>query len=112
MFKMVRGSNAEEMMRNGTIPTDISHVEGELEYLPEKCETLENPGDVFEHTWSGGGGFGDPLDRDPEKVFADVLNEAVSVDAARRIYGVIVNGALDREATERERESIRAERLS
>jgi N-methylhydantoinase B len=111
MFTMVRGSNAEALLRSGTIPTSLAELEGELEHLPEKCETLERPGDVFEHTWSGGGGFGDPLDRDPARVAEDVRNDAVSVEAARRIYGVVVDGALDLEATERERERIRRERL-
>jgi N-methylhydantoinase B len=112
MFKMVRDSNALEMLAGGVIPADLSEIEGELEYLPQKYETYEGPADVFEHTWSGGGGFGDPLDRDPEKVVHDVRNDAVSAEVARRVYGVVFNGALDVEATERERERIRAERLS
>jgi N-methylhydantoinase B len=112
MFKMVRNSNAVEMLKDGVIPTDLSQLEGELEYLPVKHETLEGPTDVFEHTWSGGGGFGDPLDRDPQKVYDDFRNDAVSIEAAKAIYGVVINGKLDLEATQRERERIRAERLS
>jgi N-methylhydantoinase B len=114
MFKMLRGSNVHDVFSAGRIPTDISELEGELEYLPEKHETLELPSDVFEHTWSGGGGFGDPLDREPAKVAFDVLNEAVSVEAARSLYGVVVDadGGLDEDATERERDRIRRERLS
>jgi N-methylhydantoinase B len=112
MFKMVRDSNAVEMLANGRIPTDLSQLDGELQYLPEKYETQEGPNDVFEHTWSGGGGFGDPLDREPQKVETDVRNDAVSVEAAKAIYGVVINGSLDLEATERERERIRVERLS
>jgi hypothetical protein len=47
-------------------------------------------------------------------VASDVLNEAVSVEAARSLYGVVVDrdGVLDEEATERERDRIRRERLS
>ncbi|BAS26371.1 hydantoinase B/oxoprolinase family protein [Limnochorda pilosa] len=60
---------------------------------------------------SGGGGYGDPLDRDPELVLADVRDELLSVDRARKVYGVVValeggQYALDRGATER----LRAER--
>jgi N-methylhydantoinase B len=113
MFRMVRGSNAEALLESGRIPTDLSHLEGELEYLPQKFETLELAGDVFEHTWSGGGGFGDPIDRDPDKVAEDVRNDAVSAEAARRIYGVVLaDGGADHDATRDERERIRAERLS
>jgi N-methylhydantoinase B len=49
----------------------------------------------------GGGGWGDPLDRDPERVRADVLEEFVTPEAARRDYGVVLTKelALDRAAT-------------
>jgi N-methylhydantoinase B len=36
---------------------------------------------------AGGGGWGDPRDREPESVLRDVLNEKVSADAAREVYG-------------------------
>ena len=41
---------------------------------------------------SGGGGYGSPLDRDPEMVRADVLEGMVSPEKARQIYGVIFKG--------------------
>src|SRR5262245_53573169 len=39
---------------------------------------------------AGGGGWGDPLERDPDRVAADVLEEYVSIDAARDQYGVVL----------------------
>jgi len=39
----------------------------------------------------GGGGYGDPLDRDPQRVFDDVVNGYVSIAAAREIYGVVIS---------------------
>ncbi|ADB50557.1 hydantoinase B/oxoprolinase family protein [Conexibacter woesei] len=54
----------------------------------------------------GGGGWGDPLDRDPAAVLDDVLDEYVSLDGAKSDYGVVVDAAtrtVDAEATERER---------
>lgn len=42
---------------------------------------------------AGGGGYGDPLQRDPLKVRSDVLEKWVSMDAARDIYGVVLNGS-------------------
>jgi N-methylhydantoinase B len=92
MYKMARGAAVQEWFARGEIPGDIAEAGGELQYLPEKCETRQEPDDVFEHTWSGGGGFGDPLDRDPEKVAADVRNDAVSPAAARDVYGVVLDG--------------------
>ena len=45
--------------------------------------------------YGGGGGWGDPLDRDPQAVLDDVLDEYVSVEGARRDYGVVLTGSLE-----------------
>src|SRR5262249_6631869 len=47
-------------------------------------------GDVFRLDTPGGGGFGDPLERAPETVLADVREGYVSREAAERDYGVVV----------------------
>lgn len=48
----------------------------------------------------GGGGYGSPRDREPERVALDVREGWVSVDRARDVYGVaVVEGQVDREAT-------------
>jgi N-methylhydantoinase B/oxoprolinase/acetone carboxylase alpha subunit len=69
-------------------------------------------GDVLAVTQGGGGGYGDPLEREPDHVAADVLNGYVSAERARSDYGVVVDagGALDLAATERERQGRRAAR--
>ena len=54
----------------------------------------------------GGGGFGDPLERDPERVLRDARDGVVSAEAAREHYGVVLApGArrVDVEATARRR---------
>jgi N-methylhydantoinase B len=51
----------------------------------------------------GGGGLGDPLERDPALVLADVEEGIVSIEAAREVYGVVLNAdrtGIDRAATE------------
>lgn len=61
-------------------------------------------GDVLLNNTGGGGGYGHPFDRDPERVAHDVRNGFVSVDAAAREYGVAVRPdsfEVDRAATER-----------
>lgn len=60
------------------------------------------PGEVVSNRSGGGGGYGDPFDRDPEAVREDVIDEYVSLEAAREDYGVVVSaeGNLDYEATE------------
>ena len=62
-------------------------------------------GDGYAVETGGGGGFGDPLERPAEQVLRDVTSGYVSVEAARRDYGVVINAlgchfALDIEATE------------
>ncbi len=65
------------------------------------------------YDYGGGGGWGAPLDRDPQAVLDDVLDEYVSVAGAERDYGVVLTGSLedltleiDHDGTER----LRAER--
>jgi N-methylhydantoinase B len=66
-------------------------------------------GDVFRHVSAGGGGYGDPLARDPELVLADVLDDKVSVEAARELYGVVIRkGVIDETATRRLRAKVKA----
>lgn len=60
-------------------------------------------GDRFRHISAGGGGYGDPLERDPQAVLFDVVEEKVSARAAKQDYGVVLNGdgvGVDRAATE------------
>jgi len=60
----------------------------------------------------GGGGYGDPLERDPLLVQADVALRLVSRKAATEIYGVVLSGgAVDTEATVARRAEIRATRI-
>ena len=47
-------------------------------------------GERIMYDYGGGGGWGDPLDRDPQAVLDDVLDEYVSVEGARRDYGVVL----------------------
>ena len=64
----------------------------------------------FYHEGAGGGGFGDPFARDPLLVLEDVLDEKVSIEAARRDYGVAIDPAsltCDLEATAALRASLR-----
>jgi N-methylhydantoinase B len=72
-------------------------------------------GQKINYDYGGGGGWGDPLDRDPQAVLDDVLDEYVSVEGADRDYGVILTGSLDDltiavddEATQRTRASRRS----
>ena len=68
--------------------------------------------EVYHHIQAGGGGWGDPLERDPDQVRFDVRNEKVSTDAARSLYGVVLTADLQvaEEATTQLRAKKRGER--
>ena len=63
---------------------------GESEWMPSKCDRVKvSPGDtLYFNTW-GGGGWGDPLERDPATVALDVRRRLVSPEGAKR-YGVVI----------------------
>lgn len=91
------------------LPAALGDVAGKREWLC--CKHTRSPivaGDVWYHSWQGGGGYGDPLLREPARVAIDVERGAVSPAAARDIYGVVLaDGAADEEATAAQREAIR-----
>ena len=49
-------------------------------------------GDVISFQQAGAGGYGDPLEREPGRVLEDVLDDYVSIETARREYGVVIAG--------------------
>jgi N-methylhydantoinase B len=53
--------------------------------------TLCQSGDLIQFHSAGGGGYGNPLERDPEAVAADAFNGYVSVERAREDYGVVID---------------------
>jgi N-methylhydantoinase B len=72
--------------------------------------TQLKPGDVVTIDAAGGGGCGNPLEREPETVETDVMEGYVSLEKAREDYGVIIDPktmTLDEEATRKLRESLR-----
>jgi N-methylhydantoinase B len=88
--------------------------------IEHSCQgVLLDPGECLVYEFGGGGGWGDPLDRDPTAVLDDVWDEVVSIDGARRDYGVVVTGsieamdiAVDEAATTAERDRQRRSRQS
>jgi N-methylhydantoinase B len=74
--------------------------------------TLE-PGHAIRLVIGGGGGWGDPLERDVDAVLLDVEDGCTSEAFARRYYGVIVErGAVDDEATDAMRTELRTDRAA
>ncbi|HTS92847.1 MAG TPA: hydantoinase B/oxoprolinase family protein [Stellaceae bacterium] len=87
--------------------------EGENRVLPSKPTMTIRRGDVFRHVLAGGGGWGDPLERDPAAVLKDVRNELLSPAKALADYGVAIDPAaltVDLAQTQRRREEMRRAR--
>jgi N-methylhydantoinase B len=87
--------------------------ESENRVLPGKFTMTVRNGDVFRHVLAGAGGWGDPLERDPQAVLWDVRNELLSVGKAAADYGVVIDQAplrVDLAATAARRAEIAARR--
>ena len=103
VYKFKRDTDILQRLADRDMIGDISEVRGEVEELQlRQQDFLQHPGDVYSVIWTAAGGFGDPAERDAERVAKDVIeNGAVSVAAAREIYGVVITAdeRLDPEAT-------------
>lgn len=83
---------------------------GPREQLPGKFMRTLLRGELYEAVLAGGGGWGDPLLREPSRVLDDVLDGKVSREAARTLYGVCFTAsgdAVDAEATRAARAELR-----
>jgi N-methylhydantoinase B len=108
-YKVARDTDVHEWFADGRVPADEDELAGTIEWPHPKVAQLPvGLDDVFCTSWFGGGGYGDPLDRDPEAVAHDVEEGYVSAAAARATYGVVLG---DDEATVRLRAELRGARL-
>jgi N-methylhydantoinase B len=112
-FVIKRNTNVRQMLERGQVPSELEEIDGDLEaYSQSIVKTSQSAADVYRCIAMGGGGYLDPLDRDPGLVLADVINTVVTPKYASERYGVIVIDAnrVDEAATEKRRREIREER--
>ncbi len=94
----------------------VVHPSGERDDHPGMCDTVVVPaGSSVRVVTTGGGGWGDPLKREPETVVYDLQCGLISEEAARDNYGIVVNlegrkWVFDRQATEQHRAKLIQER--
>jgi len=88
--------------------------DGEKSPLPSKIDNVRvQPGDRIVFCTAGGGGWGDPLERDPVRVRNDVARRLLSAASARDDYGIVLQGgdvAIDHRATRDLREGMKRNR--
>jgi N-methylhydantoinase B len=111
---VIRGSRIRQILSSGQKAESYEDFGGTVEHLLSKSDGILGPDDVFVFYSPGGGGYGDPLQRDTRLVQDDVRNGRVSPESARRRYGVVLqdNLEVDAEATKRLREAMIHDRLA
>jgi N-methylhydantoinase B len=111
--EILRETNLLELLARGEYPTETA-LQGRPEGGPAQTASLIfNRGDVYTVVHGGGGGIGDPLLRDAERVGKDVADGYVSRQLAGDIYGVELTaaGSVDVGATDQRRAAIRQARI-
>jgi N-methylhydantoinase B len=70
---------------------------GDREKLPNVIQMDFMPGELLMAIDNGGGGYGNPLERDTDRVLHDVRENWESLERARDVYGVVITGTIDGE---------------
>jgi N-methylhydantoinase B len=96
--------------------TNAPDPDGEYYYFGRVPAWQTKPKAIFRYITNGGGGWGDPLEREPERVMRDVRDGYMTIEGAREQYKVVVKGdpehdpeglEIDQEETERLRSAAR-----
>lgn len=93
--------------------TTVERANNKTEVVPTNSYMKVKAGDIISLYGMGGASFGDPLERDTWRVQKDVKDELVSIDSARKHYGVVIDSEtleVDGEATAKLRKARRAAR--
>jgi N-methylhydantoinase B len=111
---VLRGTDIWAQFASGSLPTSADELRfASREVMEAKQRTELRRDDVHVSVAPGGGGYGDPLRRDPEAVARDVRAGLVSAEVAESIYGLVLSGEqADVAETEARREQLRSARLA
>jgi N-methylhydantoinase B len=112
MYHFKNVANGLSGGKGGTKPRVTLESNGAVRELTGEnhLSTEVRAGDVLTHVFCGAGGHGDPRERDMKAVLEDVLDEKMSVEGARREYGVVIDPAtmqIDERATAEARSDAR-----
>lgn len=90
LLELLEGTTVRDCVKNKQYPKDLAELGGQRRLLPY-CEIDLKTDDVLYLRSASGGGYGDPLERDPRLVAEDLRNGAISTGAADEIYGVVLD---------------------
>jgi N-methylhydantoinase B len=113
VVELYQGTSLRASIAANRMPGSVEELSGTCSVLPYTDFEVTKD-DVLYYTLGMGGGYGSPLDREPEAVRRDVENELVSPEAAFDVYAVVIDAEtlqLDLRATEQARDERRRKRL-
>jgi N-methylhydantoinase B len=117
--KYVLNSNIGQWFKESKSPTtfeELDLLEGNIIFPAANFHAIPvKQYDIILFRWGSGGGYGDPLERDPEAVLRDLKMNAISLRTVEGVYGVVLKKdgmAVDLDATQRKRGLIREARLA
>ena len=111
---ILRDADVPALLASGVVPSTIDEIPcSGVEVAHAKDSVRLGPADAWLNFCTGGGGFGDPLLRDPAMVAADLAAGIYEADAAAALYGVVLDGAgnLDPDGTRRRRTELKRFRI-
>ena len=82
LFGGKEGESSMSILKSGKDESIIPTLTTQPLYLKQN--------DLFKHVMAGGGGYGDPLEREPNLVLKDVIEERISLNNASENYGVVI----------------------
>lgn len=114
-FRVKHQTDVADLLAAGTVPTDLADLSGIEQPTAAKGPMLMlGPDTVFEWSAANAAGYGDPLQRDPSAVLADVLDGVIDETTAADVYGVVVarGAVVDDAATAQHRAALLRDRLA
>ncbi len=94
-FIIKRKTDVRARMAKGEVPQELAELSGDWDIQKVIAWSYLDHDDVYQVRTQSGGGYGDPLDREPSRVLEDVRSGVVSVDGAKDMYGVVIDAAKD-----------------
>lgn len=111
---ILRNANIKEWLDSAEIPTSLGELRCErTEIVPAKGVSQVGERDLFVSWFTGGAGYGDPMEREPGRVARDVHRLLLTRERGKDLYGVVIDqlGTVDQEATDQLRHEMRQARL-